>query len=459
MVGQRIIIQIQSFNMKKLCILLSCCYLILAGCKKAEEEEQAEGRPFTPRIFNETSLFPENPDSIRVMSIGQHLSFTGLQYSPAEKVKVSWKINDEEVSSAESYDFAATTGGEFRIRLDVEYNGTIVSRYRDVFVISDTFKPKTASNVILSYLNDTASYKYADWSTITHLAYKVATVTATGTIDVSKGEPYRKAEALTGRAHMNGVSVLLGVSGALSGDGWSVSQSNNFGAMITDATKRATLVQSIKDYVTAKKMDGVDIMMTDINASAAIINANIAATGALLNELRAAMGSNAIITVTVTTNQYYDRYPDLSAASWLNVHAFEDGLHVGPGKALGQSSGYDYFVAGAELWRTKYPASKLVIGIPAFGLRYNQLDANGNNLSWSSYNYIPYKDILAAVPTASGEEYADISKGVYFNGLPLVTQKATYLKANGYLGAYLWAGDYDVKGPNSLTGAISNVLK
>lgn len=433
--------------------------LIIAGCKKDEAEEQAKGRPYTPRMFNEISLFPENPDSIRIMSIGDGINFTGLKYSPAGKVKVSWKVNGTEVASTDSFLFRATEGGEFRIRLDVSYNGDTSSRYRDVFVIPATYQKKPGTSVVLSYLNDTASYKYIDWNTVTHIAYKVATINATGVMDISKGEPYRKAEELVGRAHMKGVPVLLSVSGALSGDGWAVSSSNNFGAVITDAAKRAALVVSIRNYIAAKKMDGVDIMMTDINSTGAIINANCTATGLLLNDLRAALGAGAIITVTVPTNVYHDRYPDLSAASWLNVHAFEDGLTVGPGKALGQSSGYNYFVAGATLWKAKYPASRLVIGIPAFGLRYNSLDANGNNLSWTSYNYIAYKDILAAVPAAFDKEYAAISKGVYFNGVPLATQKANYLKQNGFLGAYIWAGDYDVKGANSLTGTIFNILK
>lgn len=441
-----------------LAVFIGCCFSI-AGCKKDEADEQADGRPFTPRVFNEAALFPESRDSVRVLMMGEKLPFTGMQYSPGGKVTISWKVNDIEVSTADTFAFTATTGGPFRIRLDVSYGGATTSRYRDVFVVPDTYKKKTAAGVVLAYLNDTASYKYIDWNTITHLAYKVATISAAGVMDISKGEPYRKAEELTGRAHINGVPVLLSISGALSGDGWSVSQSNNFGAVITDAAKRMALVKAIASYIAAKKMDGVDIMMTDINASSVIINANIAATGLLLNELRAALGAGAIISVTVPTNQYYDRYPDLSAATWLNVHAFEDGVHVGPGKIPGQPSGYDYFVAGALLWKAKYPASKLVIGIPAFGLRYNQLDADGNNLGWSSYNYIPYKDILAAVPTASDKEYAAISKGVYFNGLPLVTQKATYLKQNGFLGAYIWAGDYDVTGANSLTGAIFNLLK
>lgn len=431
---------------------------LLTGCKKDEAEQQADGRPFTPRIFNDIPLFPESADSIRVMNVGDTMAFTTLQYSPAQ-ADIVWKINDSIAAKDKQYYFVAKEGGAFRISVNVSNEGFTTVRYRDVFVIPGTYKRKTTSNVVMAYINDTSSYKYVDFNVITHMAYKIATVSATGVMDISKGEVARKAEQTVGRAHVAGVPVLLGISGALSADGWSVSQSNQFGAVASDAVKRAALVQSIKAYVTAKKMDGVDILMTDINASTAIINANIAATGLLLNELRAALGGDAILTVTVTGATYYDRYPDLSAANWINVHAYEDGVHVGPGKVLGQPSGFDYFVQCAGRWTAKYPASKIVMGIPAFGLRYNTLDADGNNLSWSSYNYIPYKEILAAVPGAANEEYAAIAKGVYFNGIPLVSKKAAWLKANGFLGAYIWTGEFDVQGNQSLTGSIYNSLK
>ena len=431
---------------------------LLTGCKKDEAAQQAAGRPFTPRIFNETSLFPESTDSVRVLNVGDTMAFTTLQYSPAQ-AEITWKINDSIAAKDKQYYFIASAGGAFRISVNVSHEGWTTVRYRDVFVIPDTYKRKPAANVVMAYIGDTSGYKYVDFNVVTHMAYKIATINAAGIMDISKGEVARKAELTVGRAHVAGVPVLMGISGALSADGWSVSQSNQFGAVASDAAKRAALVQSIKTYITAKKMDGVDILMTDINASTAVINANIAATGLLLNDLRAALGADAILTVTVTGATYYDRYPDLSAANWINVHAYEDGVHVGPGKALGQPSGFDYFVQCAGRWTSKYPASKIVMGIPAFGLRYNTLDADGNNLSWSSYNYIPYKDILAAVPGAANEEYAAISKGVYFNGIALVSKKAAWLKANGFRGAYIWTAEYDVQGNQSLTGNIYNTLK
>lgn len=431
-----------------------------SSCSKDEVKEQTDNATFYPRIFNDVYLFPEYRDSVYIMKAGDTLAFRGLQFSPGDKVQVAWSVNDTPAGDGKEYFFVPQEGGDFRIKVEASYDGMSTSRYRDVFVIPSSFTPKPYNHVVMAYASDTAQYKYLDFSKMTHLAYKVATVTAAGTMDVSKGEIYKKSDVLIGKAHVNGVPVLLGISGTLSGDGWSVYASSNFGNALVDIAKRTALVAAIKEYVTAKKMDGVEILMTDINnTTGAQTNANIQAAGLFLNELRASLGADAIITITVPGIQYAGSYPDLSAANWINVHAYEDGLHVGPGKPLGQPSGYDYFVDCAETWMAKYPKNKLVIGIPAFGLRYTALDGNGNNLGWTSYNYMPYKQILAADATASGKEYAEIAEGVYFNGIPLVTEKSNYLKEQGYLGAYIWAGEYDVTTEQSLTATIHNILQ
>lgn len=181
----------------------------------------------------------------------------------------------------------------------------------------------------------------------------------------------------------------------------------------------------------------------------------------LLNELKAALPVGSLVTVTATTNYLHWEYLSLAAADWINVHAFEKGT-VFPGSPLAQQLPYSYLVDAANLWKnTKgYAANKLVLGIPAFGIVYSTLDAAGNNLNYGWYGYLPYKDIVAADASAPQNEFTSkIAKGVYYNGIPLVAKKAQYVKDNGFKGAYLWAEDYDVPGPNSLLDRISTILK
>ncbi|MEJ2884713.1 glycosyl hydrolase family 18 protein [Pedobacter sp. GR22-6] len=457
--------------MKKIKILayILFSFILFIGCKEDEVAVQERDHAFTPRILGGdiASLFP-NPNASQVLDVGEKVDFSAVQFSPAGKVSVVWKVDDVQVSTGEKYIYTATTAGDHRIKVEASYNGTMVSRYKDVFVLAAAgaaFTPKAYNKVTMSYIGENGDISAMNWNNITHVTFKAALVNAAGILDLSKGETGRKTQEIATKAHLNGVYALLGVSAALSANGWNVYDSNTFGTALKNVTQRGVLVQDIKKYLTDRSLDGVDVMMADVgNTVEATTTANIAATILFINELRAALGASKIITLTVPVNYTHSNYTaaNLTNVNWVNVRAFESGLNTGVGRPLGNPSGYQYMVTSAEIWKAKMPADKLVIGIPAMGLRYTAVDANGNNLNFTSFNYIPYKDILALSPAAFDKEKLDLTPAplaIYYNGVPMVTQKAQYIKATGYLGAYIWQGDFDVNGPNSLTLAISNALK
>ncbi|MGO3267816.1 MAG: glycosyl hydrolase family 18 protein [Sphingobacteriaceae bacterium] len=257
-------------------------------------------------------------------------------------------------------------------------------------------------------------------------------------------------------------TLMLGISGRLSGvDGWAVYDGNDFGTALVDPSRRSLLVENALNYMTDKRMDGIDVLMNDINLTAGHVP-NMVALGHFLQELRSVLPADKLLTLTVGVGWQHADYPlDLSMVDWLNVRAFENGLTVGPGAPLGQPSPYTFMVEGIQIWLNDHgiPADKLVIGIPAFGVRYDALDADGNNLDWGSYAYMPYQEILAADGTAYGKEYLpNVAKGVYYNGIPLVQEKATFIREQNLKGAYLWAGDYDVLGEHALMKALYDTL-
>ena len=429
--------------------------LVLQGCKKDEAKQQEADNPYTPRIFDNLRKLA----APQIINEGQTAVFNGLAFSPAKKVKISWKVNDKEMSTDTAFNFKPTAGGEFTIKLDVSYNGETTSRSTKVLVSPSTYTFKPYTSVVLANLTEDGTAADLVWSNITHVDYQVGKVAADGTLDVSKGNVNQRADEIIARAHINGVPVILGLSGHLSGiDGWAVYESNDFGTAIRNPIAMKLLIDSVKAYVLKRKLDGVDINMTDINGVAA--PDNIHAIGPFLTALKAALPATSIITVTASVNYQHWEYPDLSAATWVNVHAYEDNIHIGPDAPVGQSSSYDFMVSGAGIWTQFHlPANKLVIGIPAFGLRYDALNAAGNNDSWGSYSYMTYRSIIAADPANAQKEKADIGFGVYFNGVPLVTKKAAYIKTNGFKGAYLWAADYDATGASSLMAVIYQALK
>ncbi len=448
--------------MKKLTYILMTSLIVAfaGGCKKGQDVMTDDN--FHPRIIDNSGVFTAPS---RIISEGQSAIYSGLTFSPKpiEKTKIVWKVNDVEVSSDTAFTFTPTEGGEYVLKLEATYNGQTSTRISKVLVSPDTYTPKTYTNVAMSYLSENGTAASVDWTKITHLAFNGGRIISSTSIDFSKGNVNQNADELVARGHLSGTPVLLGLSGRLSGiDGWALYNSTDFGTAINTAEKRASLIELVKAYVAAHKFDGVDVMMTDFNNDDYAVSAgNLASVGPFVTELKAALPANAIVTATVTTNYMHWEYTNLSAVDWVNVHAFENGITVGPAAPVGQPSPLSYMVDAANIWLNKgFPASKIVLGMPAFGLRYNELDADGNNLGWGSYDYISYKDIVALDAAAPEKEYAaDIAKGVYYNGVPLITEKAKYVRDNGFKGAYLWAGDYDAPGAASLSAALGSILK
>lgn len=445
--------------MKKIVYLIFPLLIFMLGCKKDNNEV---GGDFHPRIFDQGLVF-QSPS--RIIQEGQSAVYNRLLFSPAPgaKTKLSWKVDGKEVSTDTAFTFTPTAGGEFEIKLEATFNGQTATRLSKVLVSPSTYTPKVSPFVNMPYLSENGVSANVTWANVSHVAFSGARVLPDGEVDFSKGNQNQNIDELVARGHMNGVPVLLGVAGRLSGvDGWSLYNSTDFGLVISDPAKRAHLVQALTQYVVNRKLDGIDVMMTDLSNDVYDISAKSAqSVGPFVSELKAALPVGSIVTATVTTNYMHWEYTDLSKTDWINVHAFEDGAHVGPGAPLGQQSSLSFMNDGATIWRNKgFPANKIVLGIPAFGVRYLELDGDGNNLSWGSYDYMQFKDILVKDPTAAQKEFTAVeAKGVYFNGIPLVTQKANYIKEKGFKGAYLWAGDYDAVGENSLMNTLSKILK
>ena len=191
-------------------------------------------------------------------------------------------------------------GGEFKIKLEVVYNGLSSIRTSEVVVKPSSYTRKTFSKVLLGYLSETGVATDVNWNYITHLAVQVGQVSADGSFDITRGNSNQLMDELV-QGHNRGIPVLLSIYGRLTAiDGWAFYGSDDMGPALRDAAKRSALVTRLKDYVTATKLDGVDIVMTDFNG-AAEYGANLAALKPMVNELKAALPANSIVTVTGNT--------------------------------------------------------------------------------------------------------------------------------------------------------------
>lgn len=429
---------------------------VFSACRKATSDPEFTTGD-SPRIFQ----LGDNFRASYIINQGDTASYTGLLFSPAGKVKISWKVNDAVVSADTVFRFVPATGGEYKIVLEASYNGLTTVRTSTVLVKPSTYTPAPYTNVVMAYLSSSGLPAAVNWDYVTHLAYQSGRISADGSLDITSGESNQKMDELVARGHIKGKAVLLSIAGRLSGiDGWALYASTDFGDAIRDAAKRGNLVTRLKNYLAEKRLDGVDIIMTDINGDPKY-SANLTALGVFVNDLRTALPKGALITCNVSSGWQHWEYPDLSKADWVNVHAYEDGIHVGPAAPRGQASSLDYMKTSANIWKNFHTtSSKIVVGMPAFGLRYTAVDASGNNLSWGSYDYVSYAAILALDPAADQRDSTNLAKGIYYNGVPLIAQKAAYIKASGFKGGYLWTVDYDspVAG-KSLLQTLYNGLK
>lgn len=114
----------------KLMILLIaaiCCSSAWSGCKKDDVQDQEDASILYPRIFGDNILFPV-PAITSVITVGQTKVFSGLTYSPADQVAVTWKVNDAVVATSKDYTFTGTTKGLFTISVEATYNNMKTSR-------------------------------------------------------------------------------------------------------------------------------------------------------------------------------------------------------------------------------------------------------------------------------------------------------------------------------------------
>lgn len=431
---------LKHYNLLTIICLVLFTNLLLQSCRKDIAKDPEFGESDYPRIFFLGERFPASV----IINEKDTAVYNNLKFSPAGKVNITWYVNDQPNGHDTIFNFVPATGGEFKIRLEVEYKGLKSVRTSDVLVKPSTYTRKNFLKVMLGYLSETGVATDVKWDYITHLAVQAGKVSADGLLDVTRGNSNQLMDELVARGHNRGIPVLLSIYGRLNPiDGGALYSSDDMGPAIRDADKRSALVSQLKTFVTRAKLDGVDIIMTDFNG-AAEYSANLAALKPLVGELKAALPANSIVTVTVTPGWQHWEYPDLSAADWLNVRAFEDGVHVGPGAPVGQASSFDYMKLASDIWKNFHlPASKIVVGFPAFGLRYNELDASGNNASWGSYDYITYKGIIALDPTADTKNQISAAKGIYYNGVPIIQQKAGYIKTSDFKGMYGWTLDSD----------------
>lgn len=72
---------------------------------------------------------------------------------------------------------------------------------------------------------------------------------------------------------------------------------------------------------------------------------------------------------------------------------------------------------------------------------------------------LPIRATLAITHRFSQATGDEAGNTIYYNGLPTIRAKATYVKEQGLGGVMIWSLDYDGKGDRSLLSAIYQTLR
>ena len=263
------------------------------------------------------------------------------------------------------------------------------------------------------------------YDVLTHINYSFAIPTKEG--GLLPLEQPDLARRILREGHQNGVKVLLAVGG------WSyqnVPLASTFASATATAEKRAKLVQAIVAMCEEFGFDGVDMDWEYPRIS----DGTYRQYEALMLELSAALRSRGkLLTaavpagVSVSGTAYADSMGQtdavLAAVDWINVMAYEGGD--------GQDhSPYSFAVYAARYWTEQrgLPGEKMVLGLPFY----------------TRDRYVPYGDLLAAVPDAWNRDSA-VYQGqtLWYNGIATIAAKTQYALKQQLGGVMIWEVSQD----------------
>lgn len=246
------------------------------------------------------------------------------------------------------------------------------------------------------------------YDVLTHINYAFAIPTGDG--GLLPLEQPTLARRILREAHAQGVQVLLAVGG------WSyqnVPLNSTFISATATAEKRTKLVRAIVAMCREFGFDGVDMDWEYPRIS----DGTYRQYEAFMLELSAALrGQGLLLTTAVPAGvstqgvPYRDTMAQtdavLQAVDWINVMAYDGGSGA-------QHSTYAFAVHAARYWTEQrgLPGDKVVLGVPFY----------------SRDRYVPYGDLLAAVPDAWNRDSA-VYQGstVWYNGVATITAKTEY---------------------------------
>lgn len=384
--------------------------------------------------------------------------------SPSDGASYRWTLDGEVLSTEKDLEYKIEKEMIGVLKFEVVRKESSNSRTTNLLV-PQKFKPKTYAKKSIAFLTGKGTIADVDWENITHIVISSAVVQADGSLDISGFKDVNLSTLIT-YAHHYGVFVMLEASGVL---GSYVNAAPVYGSYTfydnAVGGNYQTLAKNIIAEAKNQGVDGINIYMDKANtANGEFGNA------AALTTFYSYLGSELKANKNTIEGEDYDYLLSLSVVAgwtrgairdaaklpvydWVNVLAFamEDLAPVPHASQWASENEINSWVTG---WIGPIAPARLVLAVPAFGLRYKGVpkDYTWGNLG-DYTEYIPYKNLYRDYPDASskneivlkdngGDNAKEVDK-IFYDGIPAIKAKAAFAKTAGLAGMALWSIEND----------------
>lgn len=417
--------------MKMICkLLLMLLPSLLFSCSK----EPGTGASLDDIVFN-------GPEKIE-LSVGESIELS-LGIPSGLKVDITWVYDRKVLSNSDKLTFSADSPQEGILTVILkDQNKKTRTIERTVLVLR-----KDGGYKVVGYLPQYKNTTSIPWEKLTHVHLAFAKVKSDGTLDDAG---VRKVfGALSKTASSYGVRLVL----SLGGGGGSDEQAAITAALLSEVARK-NIVRSAVKTVRDLSLDGIDLDYEDWDWGKDTGNiAKQAAVLDLLTQLRAELGNSAILSAAASVNALENGWYSSEIVSLLDYITIMTYDKTGTwSTSEGPHAPYEYFT-GASITAINLgiPNEKIIPGIPFYG----RVFPSGKPAN--SY-IIAYSDI---VKTYSGAENKDsiLSDHLWYDGLPMVSKKAQYIKDHKLGGVMIWEITQDATiASASLLNAINEIL-
>lgn len=401
----------------------------ILSCEQNDERDYtAPNLDLTPSGFNSEVTLDLNQTTILGVS-----DFTNAEGN----VSYVWTSEGEIISREATYDFTAADIGSFSFNMYAEDDSGKYVNIAFTVMVPEPPHVFDDNKVVAGYIQSHRQISDVAWSEITHLIYSFVYPQDDGTLDTNEMD---QLSSFVAAAKENNVKILVSVGGAV----YPGKAERVFTSVISDDTKRKTLVTSIDNFVRENELDGIDIDYEElVGGGATVDNTETNKLLPFYTELREALPGVSLISSAVSGGYGWAAYHFRDIAEsmsevldFISVMSY-DNLGTWGGSPLGDHSSLTDAQGALSRYHNDFgvPKNKLVLGVPFYGRDFKTAFGGFAEA-------VEYKNILASYnPTSDELTLGHINRdgfNLYFNSQERIFQKVEYVKTDGFRGITIW---------------------